>query len=128
VERERLKTEEESMRLVEDKGVLDRSVRDLELELEDSRKTIQAMQQQLSDTEQSNAKRLIEMSSRHRQESELEIERLRTAQIQSERTLEARERAHRQRVKGLEEQVATVKDQLAQEIRRRQPRTQRSNK
>ena len=63
------------------------------------------MQQQLSDTEQSNAKRLIEMSSRHRQESELEIERLRTAQIQSERTLEARERAHRQRVKGLEEQV-----------------------
>ena len=41
MERERLKTEEESMRLVEDKGVLDRSVRDLELELEDSRKTIQ---------------------------------------------------------------------------------------
>ena len=63
------------------------------------------MQQQLSDTEQCNAKRLIEITTRHRQESELEIERLRTAQIQSERTLEARERAHRQRVKGLEEQV-----------------------
>ena len=64
------------------------------------------MQQQLSDTEQANAKRLIEITTRHRQESELEIERLRTAQIQSERTLEARERAHRQRVKGLEEQVS----------------------
>ena len=35
----------------------------------------------------------------------METERLRTAQMQAERTLEARERAHRQRVKGLEEQV-----------------------
>lgn len=38
----------------------------------------------------------------------METERLRTAQIQAERTLEARERAHRQRVKGLEEQVNSV--------------------
>ena len=35
----------------------------------------------------------------------METERLRSAQIQAERMLEARERAHRQRVKGLEEQV-----------------------
>ena len=35
----------------------------------------------------------------------METERLRTSQLQAERTLEARERAHRQRVKGLEEQV-----------------------
>lgn len=35
----------------------------------------------------------------------METERLRTAQIQAERTLEARERANRQKVKGLEEQV-----------------------
>lgn len=33
------------------------------------------------------------------------MERLRTAQAQSEKTLEARERAHRQTVKGLKEQV-----------------------
>ena len=67
---------------------------------------IQALQAQLADTEQANAQRLIEVTSRHRQESELEVERLRTAQVQAERTLEARERAHRQRVKGLEEQVS----------------------
>ena len=66
---------------------------------------LQALQAQLSDTEQVNAQRLIDITTRHRQESELEMERLRTAQIQSERTLEARERAHRQRIKGLEEQV-----------------------
>ena len=41
----------------------------------------------------------------------METERLRTAQFQAERTLEARERAHRQRVKGLEEQVSCYFDQ-----------------
>ena len=35
----------------------------------------------------------------------METERLRSGQIQAERMLEARERAHRTRVKGLEEQV-----------------------
>ena len=49
--------------------------------------------------------RLIDLTTRHRQETEMETERLRSAQIQAERMLEARERAHRQRVKGLEEQV-----------------------
>ena len=38
-------------------------------------------------------------------ELQQEVERLRSAQVQTERTLEARERAHRQRVRGLEEQV-----------------------
>lgn len=38
-------------------------------------------------------------------ELQQEVERLRSAQVQTERTLEARERAHRQRVRGVEEQV-----------------------
>ena len=33
------------------------------------------------------------------------MERLRSAHAQSERTLESRERSHRQRIRGLEEQV-----------------------
>jgi len=49
--------------------------------------------------------RMIELTARHRQESELEMERLCTAQQQAERLLETKERAHRQQVKGLEEQV-----------------------
>lgn len=51
-------------------------------------------------------------------ELQQEVERLRSAQVQTERTLEARERAHRQRVSGLEEQVSTLKAQLHQELRR----------
>jgi len=50
----------------------------------------------------------------------METERLRGAQAQAERSLESRERAHRQRVKGLEEQVSTLKDQLGQEMKKRQ--------
>jgi rootletin len=55
------------------------------------------------------------------------MERLRSAHGQSERTLESRERSHRQRIRGLEEQIfgyrseiTTLKDQLALEIRRKQ--------
>ena len=49
--------------------------------------------------------RLVDVNTRHRAETEMETERLRSAQIQAEKLLEARERAHRQKVKGLEEQV-----------------------
>ena len=72
--------------------------------------------------------RLIDLTTRHRHETEMETERLRSAQIQAERMLEARERAHRQRVKGLEEQTATLKDQLSQEMRKRQQYISRSVK
>jgi rootletin len=41
----------------------------------------------------------------------METERLRSAQIQAEKLLEARERAHRQKVKGLEEQVRNIAKQ-----------------
>nr|XP_054768289.1 uncharacterized protein LOC129275835 [Lytechinus pictus] len=72
--------------------------------------------------------RLIELTTRHRQETEIETERLRTAQLQAERTLEARERAHRQRVKGLEEQNSTLKDQMQREVKKRQQYISMSSK
>ena len=45
------------------------------------------------------------MTTRHRKESELETDRLCSAQQQAEKLLETRERAHRHQIKGLEEQV-----------------------
>lgn len=56
--------------------------------------------------------RLIDLTTRYRQETELETERLRSAQLQAERLLESRERAHRHRVKGLEEQVMCTNSQM----------------
>ena len=64
--------------------------------------------------------RVIDLATRNRKESELEVERLRSSQIQSEKQLETREKCHRQRIKSLEEQIATLRDQLSREIRTRQ--------
>ena len=64
--------------------------------------------------------RLIDLTTRNRKEAELELERMRSSQIQSEKQLESRERCHRQRIKSLEEQIATLRDQLSREIRNRQ--------
>ena len=63
---------------------------------------------------------MIDLTTRNRKEAELEVERLRSSQIQSERQLESREKNHRQRIKSLEKQINTLRDQLSREIRQRQ--------
>ena len=63
---------------------------------------------------------MIDLTTRNRKEAEMEVERLRSSQIQSERQLESREKSHRQRIKSLEEQISTLRDQLSREIRTRQ--------
>lgn len=55
--------------------------------------------------EQDQSPAQLEAEEQQQLELQQEVERLRSAQVQTERTLEARERAHRQRVRGLEEQV-----------------------
>ena len=50
---------------------------------------------------------LCETLGRQREEAQREAERLKTGFRDMERTLGTRERAHRHRVKGLEEQVQT---------------------
>ena len=52
--------------------------------------------------------RMMELTERHRKERELETERLCSAQQQSERVLETKERAHRQQLNALEEQVSQL--------------------
>lgn len=120
VEREKMKGEEIMSRTVAQKSSLDQSIGRLEEDNVELQRSLQQIQAQLAQAEQSHSQRLIDLTTRHRQETEMETERLRSAQIQAERMLEARERAHRQRVKGLEEQIATLKDQLTQEMHKRQ--------
>lgn len=55
--------------------------------------------------EQDQSPAQLEADEQQRLELQQEVEWLHSAQAQTERTLEARERAHRQRVRGLEEQV-----------------------
>jgi rootletin len=105
VEREKLKSDEFLSKTAVERTGLDRSLSRLEEENIELQRAVQALQGQLASAEQEHSGRLIDLTTRHRQETELETERLRSAQLQAEKMLEARERAHRQRVKGLEEQV-----------------------
>merc|ERR1712227_1059897 len=85
-------------------GGLDTTVKGIETELSSLQKRTLELEGLLADQEQSHARRILELTSRHRQESDAEMERLRSAHAQAERTLESRERSHRQRIRGLEEQ------------------------
>ncbi|KAL1491832.1 hypothetical protein ABEB36_012367 [Hypothenemus hampei] len=57
-----------------------------------------------------------------------EIERYRAAQLQAERLLEAREQSHRQQISRLESQMKLLREQLNEEIKRRQQYVLRSTK
>ncbi|XP_034736357.1 rootletin [Etheostoma cragini] len=121
VEMERLRREEEEAVLAaREKEQLEQTVCSLQQELAKKQDEEQAVQAQISQLEHSHAQRLLEVTARHHQELDMETERLRDSQLQAERALETREKAHRQRVKCLEEQVLTLKEQLDQETRRRQ--------
>lgn len=52
--------------------------------------------------------RLTEIAARHRDEIDREADRSKQSQSHLERTHQARERAHKQRVRGLEEQVCLL--------------------
>ena len=134
--------QQEEFAKVADKCNLDRQLQRLEEENCCLQRQVQDLQSQLADAEQQHAQRyfflnidsiswdlwiefyfwfrLIDLTTRNRKEAELEVERLRSSQIQSERQLESREKTHRQRIKSLEEQISTLRDQLSREIRTRQ--------
>ncbi|KAF6779881.1 hypothetical protein AHF37_00643 [Paragonimus kellicotti] len=127
VEREKVQREEILSKENLDRTELEITLRRLEEENLDQKRQVQYLQTRLGEIEQMHAQRLIEASKQNRAETELEMERLRNCQIQAERALEARERAHRQRVRALEEQVVklkvkmtTIKEQLVAESRKRQ--------
>lgn len=64
-----------------------------------------SIQAQISQLEHLHTQRLLEAAARHHQELDLETQRLRESQLQAQSVLESREKAHRQRVRGLEGQV-----------------------
>lgn len=73
-------------------------------------------QTQISQLEQSHAQRLLEVAARHHQELDLQTQRLRESQLESQSVLEGREKAHRQRVRGLEGQVEYLSGGLPHQI------------
>lgn len=118
VEREKLRSHEDTLRLNAERGRLDRTLTGAELDLAEAQQQIQHLEAQVDVALEGNHNPVQPEAGEQQLELQQEVERLRSAQVQTERTLEARERAHRQRVSGLEEQVSTLKAQLHQELRR----------
>jgi len=52
--------------------------------------------------------RIAELTARHRQDNDLQTERLCSAQQQADRLLQSKERAHKLQVNALEDQVCTL--------------------
>lgn len=80
-----------------------------------------SFQVHISQLEQGHAQRLLEVAARHHQELDLQTQRLRESQLQSQSILESREKAHRQRVRGLERQVQYLLGGLPQQIKKNTP-------
>uniref|UniRef100_A0A3B4GVC1 Ciliary rootlet coiled-coil, rootletin family member 2 n=1 Tax=Pundamilia nyererei TaxID=303518 RepID=A0A3B4GVC1_9CICH len=120
VEMERLRKEEEAASVARAREELEQRVWSLEQQLAGKQNEMQTLQAHISQSEHAHAHRLLEVTARHHQELDMETERLRDNQLQAEQALESREKAHRQRVRGLEEQLLALKEQLDQETRRRQ--------
>lgn len=78
-----------------------------------------SVQVQISLLEQTHAQRLLEAAARHHQELDLQTQRLRDSQLQSQSLLEGREKAHRQRVRGLEGQVQYLSGGLAHQSQKK---------
>lgn len=56
--------------------------------------------------------RILELSQRHRSETDGEVDRLRAEKHNLERTLDLREKLHKTRQKALEEQLNTMKGEV----------------
>ncbi|XP_028300551.1 rootletin [Gouania willdenowi] len=120
VELERMRKEEEIACVVRARDQLEQSVQCQEQALAEKQDVLRNLQAQISELEHAHSQRLLEVTARHHQELDLETGRLRDSQNQAEHALESREKAHRQRVRGLEEQVSLLQEQLEQETKRRQ--------
>nr|XP_010345578.2 LOW QUALITY PROTEIN: putative ciliary rootlet coiled-coil protein 2 [Saimiri boliviensis boliviensis] len=107
-EQEILKREEAVARLGAEKEQLAQSLNSLHQEVDGAQRQHQQLQAQKAELEQAHTQRLQELAVQHQRDLAEEAERLRGA-------LEAQGRTHQQRVEVLEEQVASLKEQLDQE-------------
>ncbi|XP_077573161.1 uncharacterized protein crocc2 [Stigmatopora nigra] len=143
---QKLQTEKADVekRLGKDKGALKKSLEKAEMEIErlrnkesvanDTQESLMCIERQLVEKqdqvtalqahvgqlERSQAQHLLEVTAHHHQELDAATQRLRDAQLQAQQVQENREKAHHTRVKCLEDQISTFKQQLDEETRWRQ--------
>nr|XP_037856533.1 putative ciliary rootlet coiled-coil protein 2 isoform X2 [Chlorocebus sabaeus] len=119
-EQETLKREEDVVRLGAEKEQLDQSLNSLHKEVDGVRRQNHQLQAQMEEMEQAHTQQLRDLAAQHQRDLATEAECLHRARSQATQALESQEWTHQQRVKMLEEQVAGLKEQLDQEVQRRQ--------
>ncbi|XP_077007860.1 ciliary rootlet coiled-coil protein 2 [Tamandua tetradactyla] len=119
MEREMLRQEEDTVRLGTEKEQLVQPLSGLHLEVDGTLQQNHQLQAQMAELEQAHSQQLQELAAQHQQDLATEAERLHGAQLQASRALES-QRTHQQRAKVLEKQVASLKEQLDQEVQRQQ--------
>ncbi|KAH8382728.1 hypothetical protein KR009_004943 [Drosophila setifemur] len=105
---------------------LDHSV--IEQETRDLRLKVRRLETLLAEKESELARAKARMNDSAKCLDGMDSERYRSAQMHAEKLLDAREQSHRQQVLRLENQISMLREQLAQEAKRRQQYILRSSK
>ncbi|XP_039495545.1 rootletin isoform X1 [Drosophila santomea] len=105
---------------------LDHSV--IEQETRDLRLKVRRLETLLAEKESELARCKARMNDSAKCHDGLDGDRYRSAQMHAEKLLDAREQSHRQQVLRLENQISMLREQLAQEAKRRQQYILRSSK
>ncbi|XP_070507489.1 rootletin-like isoform X2 [Chironomus tepperi] len=92
----------------------------IENECRDLRIKVRRLETQLAEKEAELARAKAKFAENPPKCASNDAERYRQAQIQAERLLDARENSHRQQIMRLENQISMLREQLAQEAKRRQ--------
>ncbi|XP_017084108.2 rootletin [Drosophila eugracilis] len=105
---------------------LDHSV--IEQETRDLRLKVRRLETLLAEKESELARCKARMNDSAKCHDGMDGDRYRSAQMHAEKLLDAREQSHRQQVLRLENQISMLREQLAQEAKRRQQYILRSSK
>ncbi|EDW24431.1 GL23404 [Drosophila persimilis] len=105
---------------------LDHSV--IEQETRDLRLKVRRLETLLAEKESELARVKARMNDSAKCMDGMDTERYRSAQMHAEKVLDVREQSHRQQVLRLENQISMLREQLAQEAKRRQQYVLRSSK
>lgn len=92
----------------------------IENECRDLRMKVRRLETQLAEKEAELARAKAKFAESGPKCASNDAERYRQAQLQAERLLDARENSHRQQIMRLENQISMLREQLAQEAKRRQ--------
>ncbi|VDD96883.1 unnamed protein product [Enterobius vermicularis] len=119
LESEKRRTDEAIRETALQREAIEKSLNAMERENKELYRNCAKLQQQIAQLEMENGSRIMDLTSRQREEQEKQIQRMQAEKIQIERMIEARERNQQNRIKQLEKQIAIMREQLDNERRRR---------